>query len=119
MDIIIYSIAAYIFVFFILSRLVIPHLGFKEEKIPEKISESMMEKINKLKNQVNHQEQFLKLAYEYLGSKFCTGRFNTIFKFNYLFKSVEQAWQMEGFMPCTISNYILKTFLIKSGFFKD
>ncbi len=119
MDIIIYLIATYIFVFFVLSRLVIPHLGFKEEKVPEIIPASLLEKISEIKNQAKTQEQFLNLTYDYLGSKFRTGRFNTIIKFNYLFKSVEQAWRLEGFMPCTISNYIFKAFLVKSGWFKD
>ncbi len=119
MDIFLCLAVIYIFVIFILSRLVIPHLGFKDEKMPERIPQSMIDKINQLKSQSKSQEEFLKLSYDYLGSKFITGRFNTILKFNYLFKSIEQSWGIEGFMPCTISNYILKIFLIKSGWFKE
>jgi len=115
----IYFIAFYIFVVFILSRLVIPHLGFKEDNIPEQIPESMLEKINEIKNQSSSREQFLNLAYNYLGSRFCSERLNTFLKFNYLYKSLDQIWLMEGYIPCTINNYLFKIFLIRSGYFKN
>lgn len=119
MEIFIYLIAVYISVVFILSRLIIPHLGFKEDKLPDLIPESMAEKIIELKNKAENQEQFLNLAYDFLGFKYSTGRLNTIIKFNYLFKSLKEAWMTDGYAPCTISNYILKIFLVKSGWFKE
>lgn len=119
MFIIFYLMAAYIFIFFVLSRLVIPYLGFKEDKIPELIPEGMMDKINELKNQAKNQEQFLNLAYYYLGAKYRSERLNTFLKFNYLFMPLERAWRMNGYMPCTVNNYLLKIFLVKSGWFKE
>src|SRR3990167_668993 len=114
-----YTVVAYILFVFVLSRFVIPHLGFMEEKVPESIPESMMDKINQLKNQSQNQEQFLNSAYNFLGSRYCSQRFNTLLKFNYLFKSFEEVWQMEGYIPCTINNYLLKIFLIKGGYFSE
>lgn len=113
-----YIITIYILLAFVLLRLVIPHLGFKEDSIPERIPESMLAKINEIKNQSGGPEQFLNLAYDYLGSRFRSERLNTILKLDYLYKSPEQAWQMNGYLPCTISNYLLKIFLVKSDFFR-
>lgn len=104
---------------FVLSRFIIPHSGFEEEKIPEKLPETMLEKIREIKSRASDAERFLNLTYDYLGEKYRSERFNTIFKFHYLFKSLDQAWQMSGFMPCTISNYFLKIFLVKSGWFEE
>jgi len=115
----IFFIAFYVLVVFILSRLVIPHLGFKEDNIPEQIPESMLAKINEIKNQSSSREQFLNLAYNYLGSRFRSERLNIFLKFNYLFKLVGEVWQMNGYLPCTINNYLLKIFLVKSGWFKE
>lgn len=114
-----YIIAVYILLVFVLSRFIIPHLGFKEEKVPETIPASMLEKINEIKNQVNTKEHFLNLAYNYLGSRFRSERFNTFLKLNYLFKSVDAVWQLDGYMPCTINNFLLKIFLVKSGWFNE
>jgi len=71
-----YIILFYLFIVFVLSRLVIPHLGFNEEKISEQIPESMLAKINEIKSRSGDQVQFLNLAYDYLGSKYRSERFN-------------------------------------------
>jgi hypothetical protein len=119
MEIFFYSAVVYILAVFVLSRFIIPHSGFEEEKIPEKLPETMLEKIREIKSRASDAERFLNLTYDYLGEKYRSERFNTIFKFHYLFKSLDQAWQMSGFMPCTISNYFLKIFLVKSGWFEE
>ena len=115
----IFIIITYIFIIFILSRFVVPHLGFKNDKLPEKIPENMREVINKLKRRANSKEEFLKLAYNYLGSRFRSERFNTFLKFHYLFKSLDDIWKMKGYIPCTQSSFLMRIFLIKSGFFKE
>lgn len=119
MTIFLYVVIAYVLVVFVLSRLVVPHLGFKEEKIEEPIPASLMDKINELKAKAKSHEDFLNLAYDYLGSRFRSERLNTFLKFNYLFKPLNQVWQMEGYLPCTIINYLLKIFLVKSGWFME
>jgi hypothetical protein len=117
--VIIYIVLAYLFVVFILSRLIIPHYGFKEESVPDTIPRSMAKEIDNLKNQARTSEQFLKLAYDFVGLKYRSERLNTILKFHCLFKTLDQAWAMTGYVPCTISSYILKIFLVRSGFFKE
>jgi hypothetical protein len=119
MVIFLYILAVYVFVVFILSRLVIPHLGFKEEVISEPIPAEMMNKINQLKNQAENREQFLELTYDYLGSRFNSERLNTLLKFSYLFMPLDKIWRLEGYIPCTMNNYLLKIFLVRSGWFKE
>lgn len=119
MVIFLYLIIAYIFIFFVLSRLIIPHLGFREEKISEIIPAEMMVKIDEIKMRAHTGEEFLNLTYDYLGSKYRSERLNIFLKFNYLFKTLEQAWQINDYVPCTINNYLLKIFLVKSGWFKE
>lgn len=109
----------YILAFFILFRFVIPHAGFKEERVPDEIPASMMGKINEITKQAGSSEEFLKLAFNYLGGRYRSERLNTVKKFNYLFKPLNEVWQMSGYVPCTVSSYLLKIFLIKSGFFKE
>ena len=112
-------IIIYIITVFILSRLVIPHLGFKKDNLPINISDNINRKIQELKNKANSKNEFLKLAYDFLGSKYKTGRLLTFLKLHYLFKNVDEVWDMSGFMPCTQSGYLMRIFLIRSGFFKE
>jgi len=117
--IIVYIITFYFFIAFGVSRLIIPHLGFKDVPILEALPDSMTKVIADLKNKSHSKGDFLKLAYEYIGNKYRSERFNTILKFHYLFKPINEIWQMQGYAPCTQSNYLLKLFLIKSGYFKE
>lgn len=104
---------------FVLSRFFVPHLDFRKEKLPENLPVGMIEQITKLKNQSNSAVEFLQLAYDYLGSKYRSERFDTLFKFNYLFKNLAEIWNMSGYTPCTQSNSLMRIFLMQSGFFAD
>jgi hypothetical protein len=115
-----YISAAYFLLVFIVGRFIVPHLGFADDPVPESMPESMIKKIDELKTGAeNSPRRFLELAYEYIGSKYHSERFNTVLKFHYLFKNIDQAWNAGGYIPCTLSNYILKIFLVKSGLFKE
>ncbi|MFH1522285.1 MAG: hypothetical protein ABIE43_00520 [Patescibacteria group bacterium] len=119
LETIITIIIVYILLVFILARFFIPHLSFRKKPIPDKIPDSMEKVIRTLKIESKNKEDFLNKAYNYLGGKYRSERFNTFFKFNYLFKSLDEAWEKKGYMPCTQSNNLLRIFLIKSGFFKE
>nr|MBP9802312.1 hypothetical protein [Patescibacteria group bacterium] len=43
----------------------------------------------------------------------------TLFKPHYRFKSLTDIWQINGFVPCHQSSFVLKIFLVKSKFFKE
>jgi hypothetical protein len=61
--------------------------------------------------------RFLQLAYELIGSKYHTGRINTLVKFKELFLRIDSVWNRGGFMPCSQTNELMRIFLLKSGFF--
>jgi len=111
-------IALYIIIVFILIRLFIPHFGFKCKSLPDKIPLEMEKVINELKSKAKSAGEFLALAYDYLGSKYRSERFNTVLKFHYLFKDLDEVWTRSGYLPCSQSNYIMKIFLTRSGFFR-
>lgn len=118
MEIFAWILIIYLFFVFLLSRLVIPHLGFFETEIPDALPNSMVDKIEELKKASNSPKDLLDKAYEYLGTRYHSGRLKTITCFSYLFLPLEKIWEKEGYIPCAQSSFLLKIFLVKSGFFK-
>jgi len=112
-------IIAYIIIVFGLSHLVIPHLGWKQDPIPEKIPDSLQKKIDELKDKAKNKREFLELVYNYLGDRYHSERFNTVLKISYAFKDLNWAWEREGFIHCQWANFLLKISLVKSGFFRE
>jgi len=119
MELAIYIIILYFILVFGLSYFIIPHLSFGSGPTPEKIPEDMERKIEELKDKANSPREFLELVFDYLGTRYHSERFNTLFKFHYLFKDLEDIWSRTGFIPCNQSNFLMRIFLIKSGWFKD
>lgn len=79
----------------------------------------MQNVIDELKNAKN-QEECLRMAYNILIAKYHGDRIKTITKFFNIFESdINILWSKNGFLHCSNINYILKTLLIKSGFFKE
>ncbi|MFH1637627.1 MAG: hypothetical protein ABIB71_04360 [Candidatus Woesearchaeota archaeon] len=113
-------ILAYVFIMFILSRLIIPRLGLRKVKLPAKIPKSMEEEIKRLKKKSGNKEDFLKNAYSYLARKFPGKKLGGIIHFNMLFwKDIEKLWNTKGYLPCHASTHIMRIFLVRSGFFND
>ena len=119
MEILIIVAILYIVIVFGASYLFIPHLGFRPDPIPEEIPSSLKVKINELRTRAKTKQEFLELAFDYIGNKYHSERFNTFLKFNYLFKDLDDIFSRQGFIPCTQSNFLMRIFLIKSGFFKN
>lgn len=117
--IILIVIAGWLFLSFFVARLFIPHLGFWKSKLPDKIPQSMSDKINELKRKSKSSSGFLRLAHEFLGNKYHTERLNTIFKFYYVFLDIDKVWEKSGFIHCTQSANMMRVFLVKSGLFRD
>ncbi len=112
-------IIIYVLVFFVLSRFVIPHLGFFKTPLPKELPPSMDYAINKIKSEANSPYNFLELSYETLGNKYRSERFNTFLRFSYLFKDLNEIWEMQGYIPCTQSSFLMRIFLVHSGQFSD
>lgn len=119
LDTIIIIIIVYILVIFVGARLIIPHMGFVKDKIPDRLPVGIEEIINHLKLESKDKKEFLQLAFNYIGDKYKSERFNTVLKFNYLFKSLTEVWNMSGYMPCPQTCYLMRMFLIKSGWFSE
>jgi predicted hydrocarbon binding protein len=103
-------ILLYFIAVFGLSRFVIPHLGNGADPLSENIPEEMSKKIAELKAGAKTKEEFLAAAYQYLGKKNRSERLETIIKFDYLFKNLDQIWRIDGYIPCTQSNYCCELF---------
>lgn len=112
-------IAVYITLVFGLSRLIIPRMRPGAAALPEVLPGSLASAIQALTRQAKTKDEFLTLAYNYIGERYRSERFNTVLKFNYLFLPLEKVWEMSGYMPCTQTNFLLSIFLVKSGFFKE
>lgn len=78
----------------------------------------MQDAINELKK-AQSQEECLRIVYNILIAKYHGDRIKTITKFFDIFeRDINVLWSKNGFLHCTNINYVLKTLLIKSGFFK-
>ncbi|MCG2701474.1 hypothetical protein L6267_04875, partial [Candidatus Parcubacteria bacterium] len=87
--------------------------------IPNKLPEQMRETINELKTSLG-KEDCLRRAYEILTAKYRGQRIKTYTKlFNVFSKDIDKMWSQTGFLHCTSMNYLMRTLLIKSGFFND
>lgn len=112
-------IIIYLIFVFGLSRLVVPHLSFGSDPFPKKIPADMEKVIEELKNKSHSPREFLELTFNYLGNKYHSERLATVFKFHYMFKGLEDIWSRTGFIPCNQSNFLMRIFLTKAGFFKN
>lgn len=114
---ILYFLLFYFVIVFILPILIIPHMRLKDG-LPKNIPIDIQKKIEEIKLVVKTPEEFLQKSYDFLGNKYHSERLATILKFPYLFKDLDEVWGMEGYVPCTLSNFLLTIFLVKSNFFK-
>jgi hypothetical protein len=125
MTIFLIIVIVYILIVFVLSRLFIPHLGFIKDKLPEKIPTNWEKIISELKNRAQSKNDFLSLAYDYIGRKyFFSGipffrRFNLFTRFPSLFYDLDDLYSVSGFMHCPYLNFLMRLFLVKSGFFQE
>lgn len=118
-------VTSYFIIVFVLSRFFIPHLGWRKEKLPEDIPAVWQSEIDNLKKRAASRQEFLSLAYDYLGQKYTYSappffrRFQVFPNFPTLFTSLSGLYERKGFMHCTQLNLLLRLFLTKSGFFRE
>lgn len=110
-------LVAYIIVVWIGFRLIIPHLGFSKEPVPQTISPGLAQKIEDLNKSSQTNYEFLERAYAYITSTYSGGRIKTITHFLRGFG--DMCTKDPGFLPCTGQNFLLRTMLVKSGRFSE
>ena len=112
--------ASYSLMFFLLSRFLIPNLGFTKSKMPKKLPKNISLVIRHLMKKSRSKYEYLKSVYNYLTTKY-HGKRNTILKnpdllFN---KNLNNIWAKKGFLPCHTFNYLTRLLLVKSRIFND
>ncbi len=117
MEILLYIVGGYILVNWVGLRLIVPHLGFRKSKLPKEIPVELQDKIAQLNSSAKDDSEFLKLAYDYITTKYTGGHAETITMFWRAFG--DTFGKSPGFLPCNAQNYILRTMLVRSGRFKD
>ena len=96
----------------------IPNL-FSKKEIPSTLPKDMQNVVETLKKSKS-KEDCLKKAYDILTKKYRGRKLNTYLQFFGLFTcDINKLWAKSGFLHCTNMNYLMRTLLIKSSFFKE
>ena len=115
--IILYLALAYIFLVWIGTRLIVPHLGFGRDLLPSAIPPELEQRIRQLDRESTHNLDFLKKAYGFVTQTYTGSRIKTITNFWKAFR--DPLHLKPGFMPCNGQNYLLRLMLIKSRRFNE
>lgn len=116
---IIVILAAYFFLVFVGTRLVIPYYGFKQFSLPKEIPAEIKNKITELELQNPSAEGYLRAAYSFVISRWYAGRGDTVYRAPLAFrKNLLQIWQSPGYAHCHTQDYVLFVLLAGSKFFK-
>ena len=92
---------------------------FTKTPIASELPVEMQQMIQDLKK-CSSREDCLWRSSEILKKKYRGYRMRTYFKIYEIFTSdVEKLWHRRGFLHCTNLNYLLRTLLVESGFFRD
>jgi len=101
----------------ILLRLIVPHLGFKKESLPNKLPLDFEAMLHKLSIESASNRDFLAKAYYYVTSHYRGSRIRTLANFWVAFQ--DPINHPPGFLPCTSQNYLLRLMLVKSKRFQE
>jgi hypothetical protein len=110
-------IITYFIMVWVITRLVVPHFGFRKDQIPSNIPTELNDKINELNKSSKNNREFLENTYNYITNIYFGNRTKTITQFWRAFGNIFD--KAPGFLPCTGQNYLLRTILIKSGRFSE
>lgn len=83
------------------------------------LPEGMQEVVDVLK-QSHSKEECLRRAYDFLITKYHGGHLKTLSRLPEFFEhDLDVLWKKVGFLHCTNMNIVLRTLLVKSGFFVE
>lgn len=104
---------------FLLSRFFIPNLGFKRDKLPNKLPKEFQIAINKIRLSSKNKKDFAKKIYNYLVKRFHgePGRVWNDFEFLFV-KNINRIWNRK-LLHCHQLNYLYRIALVKSKWFKE
>lgn len=110
-------IIGYLFIIYVLPRLVVPYYGFTKTKLPTKLPADWQVVVDDLKKTSKTQEAYLRNAFNYMTDHYVGGRFETFRYFFYMFEN--PFVHKGGFLQCHLQNYLLRTLLVKGGMFEE
>ncbi len=92
---------------------------FSKTKIPDMLPDEMQEVVDEIKN-FSNKKDCLKKVYEILIVKYRGYRMKTYLKlFDIFERDINILWNKNGFLHCNNINYVMRTLLVKSNFFKE
>lgn len=95
-----------------------PHL-FSNSPLPNSIPQDMENALWEI-NDSKNQYECLEKCYTLMNNKYKGYRIQTYLYLFHIFKSdIDILWQKKWFMHCTNMNYVMKTLLVTSIFFKE
>lgn len=111
-------VLGYLFLVFIALRLIVPFMGFRRWRSPQKISPSIQQEANKLLTTHKDQASFVTAAYNIISTRWWAGRLQTVRYAPLAFRTnLEQVWNAPGYAHCNTQNYLLYTLLLASRLF--
>lgn len=112
-----YIVFLYLLFVWVLLRLVVPYMGFKKTPITDSLPEHLKVAIEEVKTNSQTQRDALQHAYAYIVQRYHGNRVRTVLNFWRAFGTYEN--KSPGFLPCNMQNQLLRTILVKSGYFND
>jgi hypothetical protein len=113
-------VLVYVVVVFVGIRLFVPYMGFGRFRLPESLSQEVLQTIRELENKSIDGQAYLAAAYNFVATRWHAGRMNVIFKAPLAFRTnLQKLWNSPGFAHCNTQNYILFLLLAGSKFFTE
>jgi hypothetical protein len=114
-------VAAYIFIIFFLSHMILPYYSWKKKPLPRYISDQIQKEIDSLRATYPNQGMFLRAAYELVAKRYNVKVISTLLHIPTLFiHSPEKLWNMKNrFIACHQLNLMLRIFLVRSKLFTE
>lgn len=110
----------YFFVVFFLSRFLVPFMGFGQYQPPREIPREMKDAIAELEAKSSDPRSFLENAYALVRSRWQATRLGTVRNLPLAFRTdLEELWSSPGYAHCHTINYLLRTILVRSKFFRE
>ncbi len=111
---------AYFVFMFLITRFIVPHMGFWKSGLPKNIPASLDAKIHELKRKNKSSESFLKAVYDLLRKKYHGSHALTFLRPDVVFsRNLGRMWARSGYLSCNQVNWILYIMLVRSGFFSE
>jgi len=111
---------AYFVFMFLITRFIVPHMGFWKSGLPKTIPASLNSKIRELKKKSKSPEKFARASYYLLRGKYHGSHALTFLRPDVVFsRNLGKMWARSGYLSCNQVNWILYIMLVRSGFFSE